>query len=424
VTISPTVILTVILTAVVMVVLAILVNNFIPTERKIKHHLPHHYGIADAQFGRAIGQLLGPPILDGNTVEILENGVRIFPAMREAIAGASRAVTLESYIWTEGKVADDFSSQLAECARRGLKVHVLLDAAGCGLSDGPTMQRMKEAGVEVEVYHLSNLARFNFRTHRKLLVIDGTVGFIGGVGFADQWQGDADKADHWRDTHFRVTGPVVAQLQAAFNDNWMKARARVLDGAAYFPELQPTGGVMCQIFKSSPQEGSESARLMFLLSLAAAEHSIRIGNAYFIPDDLTVETMLQARQRGVEIEVIIPGDHQDSAMVRRACRERSGRLLAAGVRIFEFQPTMYHCKCLIIDDYFCSVGSSNFDNRSFRLNDEANLNILDRTVAAGLLEQFGKDSAASREVTYGEWQGRSIACKIADKFCALLRSQI
>jgi cardiolipin synthase len=419
-----TVLSAVILTVLVMVVLTILVNNFIPTERKIKHQLPHHYGISDPQFVRAIGQLLGPPVLEGNTVDLLENGVRIFPAMLEAIPRATKTVTLESYIWTEGQVTDQVSTALAACAQRGVKVHVLLDAAGCGLTHGPTMIRMRDAGVEVEVYHLSNVARFNFRTHRKLLVIDGMVGFIGGAGFADEWLGDAHSPRHWRDTHFRVTGPVVAQLQAAFNDNWMKARARVLDGKDYFPALQPTGNVRCQTFKSSPQEGSESARLMFLLSLAAAEHSIHIGNAYFVPDDLTVETLLQARQRGVTINIIIPGGHQDSKMVRRACRERSGRLLAAGVRFYEYQPTMYHCKCLIIDGLWCSVGSSNFDNRSFRLNDEANLNILDLEVASLLTKQFVRDRSAAREVTYEQWQNRRWVRKIADKCCALLRSQI
>ena len=407
-----------------MVALSILVNNFIPTERKIKHHLPHSYGVSDPQFVRAIGQLLGPPVLTGNTVDILENGVRIYPAMLEAISKATKAVTLESYIWMEGEVTTMFSTLLADCASRGIKVHVLLDAAGCGLSNGPSMVRMREAGAEVEVYHLSNLARFNFRTHRKLLVIDGTVGFVGGVGFADRWQGDADTAKNWRDTHFRVTGPVVAQVQGAFNDNWMKARARVLDGADYFPALHPTGTVSCQAFKSSPQDGSESARLMFLISLAAAEHTIRIGNAYFVPDDLTVQTLLQACGRGVSIEVIIPGKYQDSKMVRGACRERSGKLLAAGVRFFEYQPTMYHCKFLIIDDVFCSVGSSNFDNRSFRLNDEANLNILTPAIASALLEQFARDRSNCRELTHAEWQNRPLARKIADKTFALLRSQI
>ncbi len=416
--------LAVIITVLVMTVGFILVNNLLPTERKIKHHLPHTYAVADPQFVRTIGQLLGPPVLAGNTVDVLRNGVRIYPAMQQAIAAANHSITLETYIWREGQVSREFSTLLASAAKRGIKVHVLLDAAGCDETGGPTVQHLKEAGVEVTVYHLSNLARFNFRTHRKLLVVDGTTGFIGGAGFADEWLGDADAPDHWRDTHYRLTGPAVAQLQAAFNDNWMKARARVLDGPDYFPPLKPGGPVSCQVFKSSPQDGSESARLMFLLSIAAAARTIHIGNAYFVPDDLTVETLLQARARGVEIEVIVPGPHQDSMLVRRACRERSGRLLAAGVRFYEYQPTMYHCKCMIIDGVWCSVGSSNFDNRSFRLNDEANLNVFDPQVASIELDHYIADRALAREVTYAEWLERPWSRKLADKLCALCRSQI
>lgn len=419
-----TIALAVIITVIIMTVGFILVNNLLPGERKIKHHLSHTYAISDPQFVRTIGQLLGPPVLGGNTVERLRNGVRIFPAIYQGVAAATRSITLETYFWSEGRVADEISTLLAAAARKDIRVHVLLDAAGCDETNGPSVQRMRDAGVEVTVYHLSNLARFNFRTHRKLLVVDGTLGFIGGVGFADHWLGDADAPDHWRDTHYRVTGPAVAQLQAAFNDNWMKARATVLDGPDYFPRLEPVGEVCCQVFKSSPQDGSESARLMFLLSIAAAAHSIHIGNAYFVPDDLTVETLLQARARGVEIEVIIPGSYQDSALVRRACRERSGRLLAAGVRFYEYQPTMYHCKCMIIDGLWCSVGSSNFDNRSFRLNDEANLNVLDPAFAAIELEDYAADRARAREVTYAEWLARPLMRKLADKCCALSRSQI
>lgn len=419
-----TIALAVVITVVIMTVGFILVTNLLPTERKIKHHLPHSYAVADPQFVRTIGQLLGPPILTGNTVEVLRNGVRIFPAMHAAITAATRSITLETYIWGEGQVTAEISALLATAAQKGVKVHVLLDAAGCAETDGPSVRRMKESGVEVTIYHLSNLARFNFRTHRKLLVVDGTIGFIGGAGFADDWLGDADAVDHWRDTHYRLTGPAVAQLQAAFNDNWMKARARVLDGPDYFPRLESVGQVSCQVFKSSPQDGVESARLMFLLSIAAAAHTIHIGNAYFIPDDLTVDTLLQARARGVEIEVMVPGPHQDSALVRRASRERSGRLLAAGVRLYEYQPTMYHCKCMIIDGLWCSVGSSNFDNRSFRLNDEANLNVLDPKVAAIELENYAADRALAREATYAEWLARPWPRKLADKLCALTRSQI
>ena len=283
---------------------------------------------------------------------------------------------------------------------------------------------MAGAGVELEIYHMANVARVNNRTHRKLLVIDGAIGFTGGVGIADQWDGDAASPDEWRDSHYRVEGPVVAQMQAAFLDNWMKTRAVVLHGDDYFPELKPAGAHRCQMFKSSPMEGSESARLMFLLSLAAAERSIKVGSAYFVPDDLTTQTLLDAVERGVTVEVLLPGREMESALVRRASRHRWGDLLARGVRIFEFEPTMYHCKTMIIDGLWTSVGSANFDNRSFRLNDEANLNVLDREFAESETRAFARDVERSREITCEEWLRRPAWQRVTDGAAALLRSQL
>lgn len=202
-----------------------------------------------------------------------------------------------------------------------------MDGFGCDCTDGEAIQSMREAGVEVELYHMTSFARTNHRTHRKLLVIDGKVGFTGGVGISDLWNGDADSPEHYRDSHYRVKGPVVAQMQAAFLDNWMKTRAVVLHGEDYFPKLEAAGSHRCQMFKSSPMEGSESARLMYLLSIAAAEHSIKVGNAYFVPDDLTMRTLIEAARRGVAVEVLLPGPNLDSMLVRAASRHRWGRLL-------------------------------------------------------------------------------------------------
>ncbi len=320
----------------------IFARNFISGEKKIKRRIPRRYGIGDAAYDRALGQLLGPPIVAGNLVTPLHNGAEIFPAMLAAIERAERTITFETFIFWAGRIADRFADALAAASRRGVKVHVLMDAVGCDCVEGAAHRRMVEAGVELEIYHIANFARANHRTHRKLLVLDGTVGFTGGVGIADTWDGHAASPDEWRDSHYRVEGPVVAQIQAAFLDNWMKTRATVLHGDEYFPELQPAGPHRCQMFKSSPMEGSESARLMFLLSITAATRSLKIGNAYFVPDDLTTETMIAAVARGVEVEVLVPGDQLDSAMVRGASRHRWGELLARGVRIYEFEPTMYH----------------------------------------------------------------------------------
>ena len=416
--------LTIGVTAIATAAITTFARNFISGEKKIKRRIVKRYGISDPQFERSMSQLLGPPILDGNQVTPLRNGVEIFPAMLAAIESAERTITFETFVYWSGRIAQKFSDALAAKARRGVKVHVLMDGVGCNCVNGPALRQMADAGVELEIYHRANLARINQRTHRKLLVIDGAIGFTGGVGIADEWDGNAQSPDEWRDSHYRVEGPVVAQMQAAFLDNWMKTRAVVLHGEDYFPALKAAGTHRCQIFKSSPMEGSESARLMYLLSIAAAERTLKVGNAYFIPDDLTTQALLEAVDRGVAVEVLVPGRHMNSPMVRAASRDRWGALLARGVRIFEFEPTMYHCKAMIIDGLWTSVGSANFDNRSFRLNDEANLNIIDPEIAANETRAFDADLQRSREVTHEEWLSRPWWRQATDSAAALLRSQL
>ncbi len=411
-------------TALVTAALTTFARNFISGERKIRHRIKQRYGVSDPLFERSMSLLMGPPILDGNLITPLRNGVEIFPAMLEAIAQAERSITFETFIYTRGATTQRFADALSAKAREGVKVHVLVDGVGCNCVTGQELRQMRAAGAEVEVYHLSNFARANHRTHRKILVVDGKLGFTGGVGIGDLWEGNARSPSEWRDSHYRVEGPVVAQMQAAFLDNWMKTRAIVLHGEEYFPALEPVGPHRCQMFKSSPMEGSESARLMYLLSIAAAERTIKVGNAYFVPDDLTQQTLVDALDRGVSIEVLLPGDYTDAPVVRAASRHRWGTLLERGLRLYEFLPTMYHCKLMIIDNLWTSVGSANFDNRSFRLNDEANLNVLDRDIAAGESKAFDHDLTRAREVTYQEWMDRPTWRKATDGAAALVRSQL
>jgi cardiolipin synthase len=316
---------------------------------------------------------------------------------------------------------------LCERALAGVKVHVLLDWLGAEKINGRYLADMKAAGVEVERYHplrWYNLSRLNNRTHRKLLVVDGRIGFTGGVGIADAWAGDASAKDHWRDSHYRIEGPAVAEMQAAFGDNWMKTHARVLFGSAYYPELAPVGRSLAQVFKSSRDEGSESVRLMYLLSVASAAKSIRLQAAYFVPDDLAIETLVAARKRGVKIEIIVPGPNTDSDIVQGASRSRWAALLDAGVLIYEYQPALYHCKVLIVDDVWVSVGSTNFDNRSFRLNDEANLNVYDAVFAAEQVTVFDNDKSVSRRMTRADFKNRSMLGKMFDAIAGLLRQQL
>jgi cardiolipin synthase len=413
-------------TAVGSALLTLFVKNFISGEKKIKQRIPRKYAIAGGQFERSMSQLLGPPILGGNRITRMENGVEIFPAMLAGIAGAKETICFETFIYWSGEVAEQFSIALSAKAREGVRVHVLIDGMGCNCVEGEALRRMRQAGVELEVYHLHarNLTNVNQRTHRKLLVIDGRRGFTGGVGIADNWLGNASTPDQWRDSHYQVEGPAVAQMQAAFMGNWMKTHATVLHGDAYFPLIEEQGPHRCQMFKSSPMEGSESARLMYLLSITAAEKSLRVSNAYFVPDDLVTETLIAAVRRGVTVEVLLPGEHQDSTLVRGASRHRWGTLLENGIRIFEYLPTMFHRKVMVIDDLWVSVGSANFDNRSFRLNDEANLNVFDRGFALEESAIFEQDKLLAREITWVQWKRRPLHEKLSDATVGLLRTQL
>jgi cardiolipin synthase len=405
----------------------VIVLNLSSGERKIDHRIAHLYAVGDPQFLRAMGNLLGPPLIGGNSVVELLNGDEIFPAMLSAVRAATRTITFETYIYWSGRIGAEFSEALCERARAGVKVHALLDWVGSGKMERAYLERMKEAGVQVERYHplrWYNLARMNNRTHRKLLVVDGRIGFTGGVGIGDAWLGHAEDADHWRDSHYRLEGPAVAQMQAAFLDNWLKTQAEVLHGENYFPRLVNSGPSWAQVFKSSSREGSESVRMMYLLSIAAARQRILLSAAYFVPDDLTVQMLVEARRRGVEVQIIVPGPLFDAEITRKASRSRWGALLQAGVQIFEYQPTMYHCKVLIADDFWVSVGSTNFDNRSFRLNDEANLNVLDRDLATQMSATFEEDKARSRRVTLEQWRNRPMNEKVLERLSGLLRSQL
>ena len=404
-----------------------LVFNFAPTEKRIERHLKGAYGSGDPQFRRSMGVLLGPPILEGNRVQVLLNGDQIFPAMLEAIRGAQHTINFETYIYWSESIGQELAAALSERARAGVHVHVLLDFIGSIKLQASAIDEMKAAGVQVERYHKPvwwKLTRLNNRTHRKLLIVDGKIGFTGGVGIADQWRGNAQDKDHWRDTHFRVEGPVVGQMQAVFNDNWTKATGVVLDGEGYFPELKEVGTHDAQMFSSSPSGGQESMLLMYLIAISAARDTIHLSSSYFVPEELTTKALAAAAKRGVKVRIITPNHHIDSPLVRAASRARWGPLLEAGVQMAEFQPTMYHVKVLIVDGRMVSVGSTNFDNRSFSLNDEANLNILDEGFAREQVAVFERDWQQSRQVTLQEWQSRGAVEKMLSHFASMVGDQL
>jgi len=417
--------------ALLLVTTAVLVflgmNLFASPEKTIKYTFPHTYSVEDPQFQRAMSVLLGPPLLQGNKVDTLLNGAEIFPAMLKAIREAKKTITFETYIYWSGDIGKEFADALSQRAQAGVKVHVLLDWVGSQKMDKDLLENMKKSGVEIEKYHplaWYSIDKLNNRTHRKLLVVDGRVGFTGGVGIADEWNGHAQDPDHWRDTHYRIEGPTVPQMQAAFVDNWTKVSGKTLHGDDYFPEAAPAGELFAQMFKSSKDGGSESTHLMYLMSIAAATKSIDLSMAYFVPDDLATEALVAALKRGVRVRIIMPGSKTDAALVRRASRAKWGPILQAGAELYEYQPTMYHCKVLVVDGLWTSVGSTNFDNRSFRLNDEANLNIYDREFAARQATDFEADLKRSRRITYEEWQNRPFSEKAWEHFIALFGAQL
>jgi cardiolipin synthase len=415
--------ITVLVTGLVLVLL----QNFKTPEKVLDRKIEHRYVVSDPQFRREMSVLLGPAIVRGNHVAPLNNGNEIFPAMLQAIRAAQASITFETFIYWSGDTGSEFSQALSERARAGVPVSVTIDWVGSTRMEQALLDSMQAAGVKVHRYRplrWYNVGRMNNRTHRKLLVVDGCVGFTGGVGIADQWTGAGDDPEHWRDTHFRMEGPVVAQLQAAFNDNWIKTTGQVLNGPKYFPALQEKGEMEAHVFVASPSGGSESMHLMYLLAIAAAGATIDLAAAYFLPDRLLVEALIAARRRNVRVRVLVPGPYSDSFVVRISSKAEWGPLLEEGVEIHVYQPTMLHTKLLVIDAAFVSVGSTNFDVRSIRLNDEASLNVYNSEFAARMTAVFEADLLAAKPYSLARWKSRPLRERLYEILFLPIKSQL
>lgn len=367
--------------------------------RRLQQPLPAVSAIHSPDFAQATGSMLGASFLPGNRLTTLSDGDEIFPAMLGAIRQARRTITFETFIFHRSEVAQQFVEALAERARAGVEVKMIVDAVG-SLDAGGYFAPLREAGVQLEVYHpvVADFLRINYRTHRKLLVVDGRIGFIGGVGIGDEWRGRSSRPGEWRELHFRVEGPVVAQLQAAFHANWFAAHREVLLGPGYYPALPNVGPARAGVFFTAPQRGRYAVGLMYHLAIAGARESLHIENPYFVPDRALTDALCAAAGRGVKVQVIMAGRHIDFSPVRLASRQRWPRLHASGVELYEFRGTMLHPKLLVADGLFVSVGSANFDPRSLAINDEANLNVLDRAFAAEQTRIFQSDLRRSRPV--------------------------
>jgi cardiolipin synthase A/B len=406
--------------------IAIGIVSLIPDEPTVQRVVEHAHSVADPEFAPTMEGILAAAIEPGNKIDTLVNGDEIFPAMLRAIGEAEKTINFETYIYWSGDIAERFADALSERGRAGVRVNVILDYVGSLPMDERLIKRMGEAGVKLVRFrplHWYTIDRLNYRSHHKLLIIDGRLGFTGGVGIADEWKGDARNPNEWRDNHYRLEGSIVAGLQSAFAEHWLEATGDVLRGEAYFPPLRSAGSVALQSTRSSPFSGNQTLYLSLMLAVSAAEHHIRIGIAYFLPNEATLEQILEARKRGVEIEIIVPGIWTDTEEVRRASRHFWGQLLEAGVKIYEYEPTMYHVKVVIVDDAWATLGTANLDERSFRFNDETNINVYDKAFVQEQIALFEADKLLARAVSLEEWQRRPLQIKLSDWFWSHFRSQ-
>ena len=380
----------------------------------------------DPQFTPYVASLVGVPVSDGNAYQMLLNGDAIFPAMLQAIAKAEHRISFESFIYSGGEVARQFTSALTAAARRGVTVRIVLDSIGSMDLPKETVKELTDAGIQVVWFNPLaswSIEEVNYRTHRKVLVVDGIVAFTGGVGVADHWRGNARSEKEWRDTQFRVTGPVVREFEAAFYENWLESGGREAP-ALDPPRVSQSKGARSLVVWSNPMSGVSNVKLLYLLAIAGARQSVDIQSPYFVLDSSTLDALSVARQRGVRIRILTEGDKTDTKSVKAASRSAYDALLASGYVIYEYQPTMMHSKVLVIDGLWSSVGSSNFDDRSFRLNDEANLNVFSEELAREQIRLIDGDIQHSRLMVLHKWRHRKFGRRINERLALLLRSQL
>jgi cardiolipin synthase len=375
----------------------------------------------------SIANLTGSPILPGNAVQVLQNGDEFFPPLLDDIAKARQSIHLETYVWWKGEICDRVARALAGKARQGVEVRITLDASGSHRGDDKLYDMMKGAGVKIALYHpfrLGDLALLNNRTHRKLAVFDGRVAYVFGHGIAEEWTGHAQDKDHWRDTGVRLEGPIVNSVQAVFAQNWVDETAEVLAGEKYFPHLAAAGPVRAHMTASAPRGGVSEMELLDKLAIATAQKELIIQNPYFIPDQELVDLLANAVQRGVRVRLMIPGQITDSAIVRHAGHKQFQPLLDKGVEIDEFEPTLSHQKIMIIDGVWSFVGSTNFDDRSLDINDEASVGLIDPGIAGQLKAAFEADLKRCKHLDARTWSQRSLWHKLEDRLSYMINEQL
>lgn len=390
-----------------------------------------HVRVPDlAEFEQAlpsVASLTGSPIIAGNRVQVLQNGDGFFPVLFDDIAKARQTIHLETYVWWKGEICQRLADALAAKARQGVEVRLTLDAAGSSKGDDELFESMEKAGVKISYYHpfeIQDLGLLNNRTHRKLAIFDGRVAHVFGHGIAQEWTGNGQDAEHWRDTGVRLEGPIVNSIQAVFAENWVEQTAEVLVGEKYFPRLQAAGSVRAHVTASSPQGGVSQLELLYKLAIATAQKELLIQNPYFIPDGEMVGLLEKAVRRGVKVRVMVPGQVTDSSIVRHAGHRRFQELLEHGVEIYEYQRTLNHQKVMIVDGIWSHVGSTNLDDRSLDINDEASVGLIDSEVAARLESAFKADLRYSTRLDAASWEERPLWHKTVDRLSYLVNEQL
>ena len=382
--------------------------------------------VGDPGFCHLLESLAGAPVRDGNRIDVLRNGHEIFPAMLEAIRSAERTIDFATFVYWRGDIAPEFADALAERARAGVEVNVLLDAMGAAKMERTLINKLRDAGAKVEWFrppHWYSIHKVNNRTHRKILAVDGRVGFTGGVGIAEEWTGNCESPDHWRDTHLRLEGPSVRDLVGGFQENWAEATRCILFNGHLGDTSSIPDGARAQIVRSSAGKGSTNAEELFYSAIICARRTLWVTTAYFAPRRAFILALIDAVKRGVDVRILVNGPHIDKEAVRQAGRSSYDDLLEGGVKIFEYQRTMLHAKTLVVDGTWSTVGSINFDNRSFSLNDELNLSVWDEPVARTLEEHFKLDLEDAHELTLDEWKARPLASIARERASALLRRE-
>jgi cardiolipin synthase A/B len=388
--------------------------------------------LGEADFFRTIEAHTDAPIVSGNRIEILLNGDETFPMMLREIRKAKSTITFAQYLYEDGSIARELAQAFAERCRAGIKADILLDSHGSGKAPADVIATMKDAGCHVEYFRRIEadgimfpwkLLRYNYRSHRRVLVIDGQIGFTGGYGISEAWTGNGRTPEHWRDTNVRIEGPVVRFLQAAFAESWLETTGIAIGGDGYFPRLEPSGNLPAQVVKSSPTGGSFQNYMLFLLSINSAKKTIFITNPYFMPDSVMTKALVKAASRGVRVVVLLPGE-SDSHLTYTASRSHYGPFLLGGVQIFEYKAALMHAKTIVVDGVWLTVGSTNFDNRSFALNQEINLTVYNSGLAHRLEEIFQEDLKYSQQITYEQWKSRSIFERLVEFFEFPIREQL